>query len=89
MNLEQVNKELENLEVVDLSSAIKKDLLDYFKIWLEDEDIDIDKIGFRFADDLDGAIGDIEDKYNCFLNEYLEEGIDVFSKENLEEQIGI
>ena len=80
MDLEQVNKELEKLEVVDITSAIKKELLQYFKIWLESKDADIEKIGFRFADDLDGAIEDIEDKYNCFLNEYLEEGIDVFSK---------
>lgn len=89
MNLEQVNKELEQLEVVDITSAIKKELLENFKIWLEDQANEIDKIGFRWADDLDGAISDIEYKYDLLFNEYLEEGIDVFSEADMEEQIGI
>ena len=89
MNLEQVNKELEQLEVVDITSAIKKELLDNFKIWLEDKDNEIDKIGFRWADDLDGAVYDIEYKYNQLLEEYLDVGINGINTMEQEDQIGI
>lgn len=60
MTLEQINKELDNLEITDLFTAIKGNLLDSMQVVLENTNKD--KLEFYDNRSLDDIVLDIEEQ---------------------------
>lgn len=84
MNYNQINEELDKLEINDLKTAIKGNLLTR----LEDKlsDLDEDKtytVNFKYDNDLDTAIYVLEQKIDELIEEYEEKCIDLLEKQKM------
>lgn len=78
MNYREIQNELENLEIKDLSSALKEKLLSRMTSLLKDTNKEnTHKIDFVYDDDLEDAIYNIEFKVDNLIEEFEEQCIRV------------
>lgn len=79
MHLEDIQKELENLEINDLDSAIKGIILGDLQCTLENEENENCKIKFTTVEDIDDIVYELDEYVGEVISNHLADCIEIVS----------
>ena len=79
MSLENIQKELANLEINDLDSAIKGIILGDFQCTLENEEKENCKIKFTTVEDIDDIVYELDEYVGEVISNHLADCIEIVS----------
>lgn len=86
MHLEDIQRELENLEIKDLDSAIKGIILGDLQCSLENEDNSNAKIKFTTVKNIDDIVNELDEFVGEVISNHLADCIEIVSDKDKEKE---